>query len=490
MGKRSSSFRRQFSAVLALGVCCIALPVSLSGATPPTPAPAPTPTEPPAGWATTLAGFLAPTAAVPTTEPITDGQFHEWSWEAFAWATALDSNGLPRFMSLNTPADLLGASGAAKKKPHLLQLALRSPVKHGTAGYTEGAGAIVEADGNMLVALNGYPVYASVHFNASYLQTAQQNLVITGAFDANAQKDDYFSVGAAVFKATWLGLNPATQSWAAGTYSTQPPTGAFVTQAQVPVLTSEVIDGFTIIHPVIPSQVVTINVALVGLHVVGYANNHPEFLWGTFEHNQNAPMLADNTFTTSLTPDPNNHTFYQGKTPYTQVNLANQNPGTVPVLNATTQTLSPVTNVVQENATGGENFSPAGPANITALNTASQAVLAGQTNPTQALFANYRLIGTVWLAPNSYSITSTAANAVGSVNLANSTAETFQQVASNANPSKVQNCFTCHNATSYSFQAIPHAVRRVAISHVLAQGIPYYGVPNQIPATPLISGLK
>ncbi|MBI5380929.1 MAG: hypothetical protein HZA31_03400 [Opitutae bacterium] len=394
-------------------------------------------------------------------------------------------------MSLGTPADLLSsAPHAIKKGPHQLKLALRSSQKHGTPGYTEGAGAIVEADGNMLVAQNGTPVYASVHFNASYAQTAKQNLLITGAFDANAQKDDYFSVGAAVFKATWLALNPATQSWAAGTYSTPPPTGAYVTQAQVPVLTAEVIDGFTIIHPVIPQKLVTINVALVGLHVVGYANNHPEFLWGTFEHNLNAPMIPDNTFTTALTPDPKNYTFYSGGTPYTKVNLANQNPGTTPTLNVATQTLSPVTNVVLLNATGGENFSPKGPANIAALNAAGQAFFASQTNPTQALFANYRLIGTVWLKPNSYSVKTTAADAVGSVNLANSTAETFQQVATNAVAKNNQNCFSCHNATSYSYQAIPHAVRRVAISHVLSQGLPAYGVPNQIPSLPLIPGLK
>jgi hypothetical protein len=477
---------RFFIAALALALGCAA-----GASAQVTPTPTPTPTEapcPPPNWATTLSQYLNPGTAFPTAEPKSDCDFHQWSWEAFAWATAIGSNGLPQFMGLQTPMDLLAK--APRKGPPVLRLALRSPVNLGDPAYTEGAGAIVEADGNMLVSPNGYPVYASVHFNASYLGTAKQNLIITGAYDANTGTDNYFSVGAAVFKATWLALNPATQSWLPSQLSAPAPVGAFVTQAEVPVLTSEVIDGFTIIHPVLPQKFVTINVALVGLHVVGYAVNHPEFLWGTFEHNLNSPVTPDNTFTKRLTPDPRSYTLYTGGTSYADVNTQNQNPGTVPVLNVETQTLSPITNVVQENATGGENFSPQGPANITALNSASAAVFAAQTNPAQAVFANYHLVGTVWLAPNSYSVNSSAANAVGSVNLANSTAETFQQVASNASPASDENCFTCHNASSYHFQALPHAIRRVAISHVLAQGLPYYGVPNQIPSVPLIAGLK
>ena len=449
--------------------------LSFSAQTPP-PAPAPASEPcPPATWQTTLLTYLSPTAALPTKEPISDCQFHQWSWEAFVWATALDTDGVPRFMKLNTSADLItGAPSSLKKGPRMLKLATRSHLKHGTKGYVEGAGAIVEADGNMLIAQNGYPVYASVHFNDSYLKTANNNLIVTGAFDANTPGDDYFVEGAAVFKATWLALNPATlnpatgKAWASGTYSTQPPAGTYVTLAQVPVLTSEVINGFTVIHPVIPQKLATINVALVGLHVVGYAKNHPEFLWGTFEHKLNAPMTPDNTFTTTNTPPTTSYTFYAGGTPYSAVNLQNQNPGTTPVLNIAAQTLSPVTNVVQENATGGENFSPNGPTNIASLNTASQAILAGQP-AAQAVFSNYQLIGTVWLAPNTYNNASQAANAsaineLGSVNLANSTAETFQQVATNAVPKNVENCFTCHNATSYTFQSPPHAASPSATS--------------------------
>ena len=487
---------------LALGLCGAALSAPLFAQTPSAPT---TPAAlPPLQITIPNALQIAQAGLFPTAEPKSDFAFHLWSWEAFVWATALETDGVPHFLHLKTPADLNAtaptppptvsaeAATAPKKSPLVLKLATRSASKQGTASFVEGAGAIVEADGNMLVGVNGYPVYASVHMTDSYFNTANNNLLITGDYAKNVGTDDYFPLGAAVFKATWM------------RYDGNPPAGAYTTQAQVPMLTSSTIGGTTVIYPVIPQQLVTVNVALVGLHVVGYATGHPEFIWGTFEHNANAPMLTDNSFPNTAAGQQaastaSSYTFYTGGTTYNLVNLQNQNPGTLPVLDPVHQKLSPVTQVVQQNATGDET-DPKGPANIASLNTAGQAFLAAQTNPVQQTFANYRLIGTEWLAPNTYNNASQAgnaaiANAIGSVNLANSTAETFQQVAQIGNGSQAaivptNNCFSCHNAGSYTFQSgTPYTARRIAISHVLSQGLPYYGVPNQIPAAPLVPGL-
>jgi len=102
--------------------------------------------------------------------------------------------------------------------------------------------------------------------------------------------------------------------------------------------------------------------------------------------------------------------------------------------------------------------------------------------PPQSLFGNYFLGGTVWMAPGTFNLTSDQTDAVGSVNLANTTAETFVQNAKNTPISQVLNCFLCHNATSYSFQTPPPAKlpnRLVAVSHALAVGTDY-AVPNAI----------
>jgi hypothetical protein len=448
----------------------------------PKPRPRPCPER---GWSEGLNRYLSPNFPFPTSDtqtvPTPDCNFHQWSWEAFVWATALindpgSGTSVPRFMTLATPAELLDSNesvGEPKARP--LVLGARSHAFRGESGFSEGAGAIVEADGNMLVAQNGYPVYASVHMNKSYFDMAKKNLIATGGYQNQTAIDSYFDIGAAVFKATWLRLDPGQA----------PPAGAYTTQAQVPVLETKVTPGLVSIQPV-PGQFVTVTVALLGLHVVGQTENHPEFLWGTFEHKMNSPVTPDNTFTPSPTrKDPNDYTLYKANTPFSQVNKAVNPPDLR--LDAASQKLTPVTNVVLENQTGGENQfggkdQTNGPKNVMSVNIQAQGSVAKFTPPPQAAFANYYLVGTVWMLPNSYNLKSDQTSAVGSVNLVNGTAETFVQYTPNAPIANVQNCFMCHNATSYSFQNPPPAklaTRRIAISHVLAIGSPY-AVPNSI----------
>lgn len=458
-----------------------------------------------------LQAMLASGAAFPTANTVigaSDCAFHEWSWEAFLWATALE-NGVPRFMSLKTPADLSLAShsspgtppASASASPVKLTLGTRAAHAAGATTPVEGAGAIVEADGNLLVSPNGYPVYASVHMNDPYFQRAQSNLIVTGAYAANAGRvDDGFPVGAAVFKAMWLRLDDPSQA----------PAGAFVTQANVPVLTVFLTADNTL-YAAPSGQTQTVSVALVGLHVVGRTVNHPEFIWGTFEHKANSPRFADGTFDPGSTAsDPKSYTLYAAGTPYNQTNPQSSQttatstatplsaPSTVVTttlvntptytFNPATQKFSPATNVVLANATGGETNSPQGPANIKNLNSAAQGFLnglspsgGGAANP-QSAFANYDLIGTVWMAPGTLTLASNQSNAVGSVNLSNSTAETFvQNLAGTTTPNTVQNCFSCHNPQTFTDVApMPNlAPRFVALSHVVSTGS-LYAVPNLI----------
>jgi hypothetical protein len=444
--------------------------------------PAPPPQSCPfVGWIELFSSYVnKPAASFPTNDTsaanTADCVFHQWAWEAFAWATTgiQTSSGLvPRFLTLQTPDQLLPAPPTrTPKKPGLLRLSARSHVFSGAPGFTPGAGAIVEADGNMLVGQNGYPVYASVHMTQPYFATAQANLIVTGAYqkgDPNAN----FPLGSAVFKATWMRVGNGQNA----------PAGAYTMQAEVPVLQTIVTPGRVTIAP-IPGRFTTVTVALVGLHVVGVTVNHPEFIWATFEHNLNSPATPDGTFAPSPTASsPNNYTFYKANTPYSQVNTA-ATPPTL-ALDAKTQTISPVTNVVLQNQTGGEN-QPNGAANIQGVNAASQPFMARQPSTTLSpTFANYFLVGTVWMPPNSYNLNSGQNNAVGSIFLANTTAETFLQTAGTSVPvnfTGLANCFGCHNPTSYSFQTPPPAQlanRLVALSHVLAIGSPYE-VPNLI----------
>lgn len=431
------------------------------------------------GWQEGLVRYLSPSAAFPTEKPMVDCDFHEWSWEAFVWGTAM-INGQPRFMSLYTPDELLKDNKsllASRKAPRVLRLAERSP-HPGQDGSPEVAGAIVEADGNMLVAPNGYPVLASVHLNKSYFDTAKANMMYNGGYKNNADDSNYFSVGAAVFKATWLRYDNDSDI----------PQGAYTTIAEVPVLA---IDPVT--QNVQPTGVFKkAKVALLGLHVVGLTEGHPEFIWATFEHRYNSPRVMDGAFQPNAsTFYAGNFTLYQQGTTYDQVNIQNQ-AGSKQLLefDVKTQKFNPTTNVVLQNQTGGETFSPNGPKNIVAVNTSSQTFLKGATPKSESLFANYDLIGTVWMSEGVYSRKNpnwqsiNQANAVGSVNLANSTAETFQQVAGvPSSASNNNNCFSCHNPTPFSSAnpPVPSTMppRLMAISHVITMNTSY-AVPNSI----------
>ena len=132
----------------------------------------------------------------------------------------------------------------------------------------------------MLVAQNGYPVYASVHMNKSYFDTAKKNLIATGGYQNQPAE--------LLLRRRRRRLQ---SHLAAARFGQAPPAGAYTTQAQVPVLETKVIPGQVTIQPV-PGKFVTVTVALLGLHVVGQTVNHPEFLWGTFEHKMNSPALA------------------------------------------------------------------------------------------------------------------------------------------------------------------------------------------------------
>jgi len=470
-------FRFAALAIAALGVHAA---VPASAQQPVAAALAPCPTF---GWAEGLkSNFQQPDSQFPIndtkpnpnnpTAPIPDCNFHQWSFEAFVWATTLDSNGVPRFMTLPTENDLTSTdANAAAVRPRELKLAARSTIAHDLPGFTEGAGAFVQADGNVLVAPNGYPVYTSVHMNPTYFATAQQNLIVDGNYQKGSP-DSTFPLGSAVFKATWLRLDTGQAA----------PTGAFTTQAQVQVLTVLRTKTTVAIVPV-PGQFVTATVALVGLHVVGVTVDHPEFLWGTFEHTLNTPQVPDNTFTpSSSVSNPDSFTFYQARTPFSLVNQPLMPPSLT--FNPATQRFSPSTNAVLENQTGGENQTYngvlIGPRNVLAVSGQGQSFLAHE-QPPQSIFANYYLVGTVWMMPNSYNLNSDQSSAVGSVNLANTTAETFQQYPNNSNMQNVQNCFMCHNPTSYSFDpSLPKLPNRlVAISHALSVGTPY-AVPNLI----------
>ena len=184
-----------------------------------------------------------------------------------------------------------------------------------------------------------------------------------------------------------------------------------------------------------------ITVALVGLHIAGVVNGHPEFIWATFEHDENAPTLSDEQLAAYL--DGGNRkieqqpvsssgfTFYRAGATFAE---SNQNNAGQLDLDEADQTLTPVTNAFIQYAQGGGNAGNR--ANVESLNAS---VLSQLDDP---VFRRYLLGGAIWLAavdglvPNS-----TQQDLItGSTDLSNVTMETFTQKVL-----EQRNCFGCHN---------------------------------------------
>ncbi|MEY2495235.1 MAG: hypothetical protein QOJ45_1727 [Verrucomicrobiota bacterium] len=396
------------------------------------------------GWAEGLVKYTDPATPFPTkdtqnsTPPGVDCIFHQWSWEAFVWATAfIECPGVatkqPRFLCLPN-LDGLNNPTLAKSGPKPLVLKPRTLKRRG-AQQDPNFGFQQAGSQGVIIDQTGQAVWYSVHANETYFQFAQKYYGVAAFQKASATMP--FPVGAAVFKASWQ-IVPEGQT----------PPGVFTTSATVPMLINNPSGSGIMVDPSGKTRSVT--VALVGLHVVGVTVNHPEFLWGTFEQIQNAPDLTQ----PNGPVNPNNFTFYKGGTAAADCNQQ----ATESVSNPTTQTLAPITNLYRQFATGGE--STLGTQEITSINSQSQgAVKAFPNNPAEAVWSNYKLIGTVWTKPNTLvpGDGNMDTEAVGSVSLANATLETYVQGAG-------QNCFLCHNTSAF---AGANTAKDIALSHKL-----------------------
>jgi len=212
-----------------------------------------------------------------------------------------------------------------------------------------------------------------------------------------------------------------------------------------------------------PTQTKTVKVALLGIHVVGVVLNHPEFVWASFENNNNAPNLPAGMQPSS--PDPvsaQGFTLYTANTPAAACNQFNANTLT---LDQSTQKLSPVTQVFRLFSLTGSTTNSG---NIQTLNGSAQSQLGSD------VFANYQLVGGIWLAadnglkpgqanisPQTGSIEPPPpATTIGG--LANSTMESFTQSI---------NCFICHNTAGISppkgSTAPPLPGLNLNLSHIL-----------------------
>jgi len=202
--------------------------------------------------------------------------------------------------------------------------------------------------------------------------------------------------------------------------------------------------------------------ALIGMHVVGVVENHPEFIWATFEHDDSAPnydwtansassstnkLLYKQGTVTGINGIVYNTTTRLGIAPYQVFDLFQY--GVPRNADGTFMTTS---------QNGQTNFD-----NVAGINQCVKSQL-------NDVWKNYFYNGSIWLNTDGKTPLQQAqlidslgygiANATpgsyarGSLNCANVTMETFTQTfgtsITSINVNSLANCFSCHSAPSFS----------------------------------------
>jgi len=367
--------------------------------------------------------------------------FHQWSWNAFLWLTQTVKGEL-RF-------ETFPPTGIETKAGVLDPLIGRSAQAR-TLELVQQAGP----DG-IMVDLQGRPIYYSIHSDATFGNFITQNGLLDPAklraFDPNTS----FPVNSLTLKAAWKVVAPGED---VRTFYTR--------EAQIARLTVK--DG----KIVVTDKTKRVRVALVGFHIAGAVNGHPEMIWATFEHVRNAPDLPKpvNDMGPNDIVSDKSWTFYKANTPFKDCNINSAGAGALK-LDEAKQALSPVTQVCRIFANGGGR-KETNQANIAQLNDSVHKQLTD-------VFKNYFEVGAIWFAatnglkpnctfqPGSLECPAQPGAPIltGSTQLSNATVETFTQ-----SQSTQGNCFACHNTvqvTSPNSTAPSLPGLNVDISHVL-----------------------
>ncbi len=206
----------------------------------------------------------------------------------------------------------------------------------------------------------------------------------------------------------------------------------------------------------------TVQLALVGMHVVGSAAGHPEMIWATYEHYKNAPNADYKYVNTSAAtvdvPQNTNETWLFTATnsagPFDQSHMDYSGP-TSTINSVGVFTISP-SDTLRWKAFGGASNGTPNPLDATTAASNSEIIsinnsVMGMLNSGD-LRTNYILTGASWTiggaAPTG--IFQSSGNIVGTSVMSNTTMETYVQ-GSDTTSSGVTTCLNCHGTLQAKF---------------------------------------
>ncbi len=385
----------------------------------------------PASWFTmnngnhvTPAPNEGPTSPFANNATVTNCDFHQWSWQKFLWLTT-ETNGVPFFLE---NLKQVSPTGQVLPRPNGVVLTDTAQASH--------AGDILKTPSFSTGTPPETTVYYAIFSNDLLLDTMIKYAPIAKN-NPNDVTDVTFPVGALEVKTSWIAVSGLADS-----------SNYFITNGEI--------NGT-------PARV-----ALLGMHVVGVVENHPEFVWATFEHTDLAPQYSwANSTTTTDAPvtSTTDYPFFAAGSTATVANISSQNgiftnvfslyPFGTPV-----QMVAADNGFVQEymvtSQDGAENYN-----NISQINASVKSQLTD-------IWQNYYYNGSIWINTEGYvgadaqaallnSLSYNLSNSEpgkltrGSVSAYNITMETYVQAG--FGPSSIHgvtvdnlaNCFSCHN---------------------------------------------
>lgn len=387
-------------------------------------------------------GSVNPADSVGFPQQNTKCDFYKWSAQMFLWLTSPGYAGSGRYVfdtDLFYDVSPENAEGQREFIPgsvgNLFVLRVQKPEEIGETGQAGGSAVLISQQGSL--------VYYGIHTNDvyAYFLTGQKGGQITATEFPTTQSDlnavenfagRLFQDGIALtmeLKTSWV--DAATVD--ASTYVTITATVPKYTVASDKLWK---LDGTE-----------TKLLALVGFHVVGTVQGHPEMVWATFEHLSNTPdndyyyQAADGTTRLVNYDSSGNWLFMAPNGSRTGANAERAKVDAGDIVATTNQTIGS-SNTYRVNPwgdSGGQTSSAENNTEIISLNTDVLGLLApGDVR------ANYVLIGALWTQHGQIPPSGTQ---IGSLDLANSSMETYHQNL---------NCFTCHQGKSFGDDDLSH----------------------------------
>ncbi len=367
--------------------------------------------------------------------------FHQWSWQKFLWVTKPEEN-LPLFLNQKEIIQVTDAMEPVTQQAGahvVLTDTIQAGFEHGVLKTNPAYNSATD---------KAITVHYSIHTSLIMQKSAETFKAALASGKLPADNLQTFPVGSLELKVSWVDAKAIPDDILKNYYTT---TAAVINK-----------DGKTYTNT---------KVALLGMHVVGVVENHPEFIWATFEHNDMAPNYdwkANSAssasekllFTKGSTTGLDGITFIKDDKPVLASKAYDLFQYGVPVTTA---------GYMDTSQKEPENFN-----HIKEIN-------ASVAKNLKDVWKNYFYNGSIWIDTDSLTPIQQAkkivslggsigaatpgSSARGSLNCANVTMETFTQTSqeniSDINVTNLQNCFTCHNPISFAGNTSP-----IYLSHI------------------------